>query len=86
MQLFPRFSISKSDAKGDELCAIIEINKNPEKIKKETGLTYNGFVPLHTEIGPTHTGIEFMNLTFNIKQDSLNTEFIFRDYEKRGFD
>jgi len=71
---------------GDGLCAIIEINTTTEKIKKETELTYNGFVPVHTEIGPTHTGIEFMNLTFNIKQDSLNTEFIFRDYERRGFD
>jgi|TARA_R110002072_G_scaffold76125_3_gene178841 hypothetical protein len=71
---------------GDGLCAIIEINTTPEKINKETELTYNGLVPVHTEIGLTHTGIEFMNLTFNIKQDSLNTEFIFRDYERRGFD
>ena len=71
---------------GDGLCAIIEINTTPEKIKKDTELTYNGFSPVHAEIGPTHTGIEFMNLTFNIKQDSLSTEFIFRDYERRGFD
>ena len=71
---------------GDGLCAIIEINTTPEKIKKDTELTYNGFAPVHAEIGPTHTGIEFMNLTFNIKQDSLSTEFIFRDYERRGFD
>ena len=71
---------------GDGLCAIIEINMNPEKNKKETELTYNGVIPIHTDIGLTHTGIEFMNLTFNIKQDSLNTEFIFRDYERRGFD
>ncbi len=71
---------------GDGLCAIIEININTEKIKKEIELTHNGIPPKHMTIGSTHRGIEFMNLEFDIKQDSLLTEFIYRDYERRGFD
>ncbi len=71
---------------GDGLCAVIEINMTPEKHNHLTNSLYNGVESKHKEIGSTRTSIEFFDLEYDIVQNSLITEFIFRDYRKHGFD
>ena len=55
---------------GDELCAIIVLNVDK----------WNGLEELRQKKGVTFRGAEFRNLKFDIEQDSLQTEFIYRNY------
>ncbi len=74
------------DIQGDGLCAIIEINMTIEKHDLLTNSLYNGVESKHNDIGSTRTSIEFFDLEFDILQDSLQTEFIFRDFRRHSFD
>lgn len=74
------------DIQGDGICAVIEINMTVEKHNHLTESLHNGVESKHREIGATRTSIEFFDLEYDIIQDSLHTEFIFRDFGKHGFD
>lgn len=71
---------------GDGLCAIIEINMTIDRHDLLTNSLHNGMESKHKEIGSTRTSIEFFDLEFDILQDSLQTEFIFRDFRSHAFD
>jgi len=57
---------------GDKLCAIIVLNVDK----------WNKLEELRQKKGVTFRGAEFIDLKFDIKQDSLKTEFIYRDFDR----
>jgi hypothetical protein len=57
---------------GDELCAIIVLNVDQ----------WNKLEELRQKKGVTFRGAEFINLKFDIKHDSIKTEFIYRDFDR----
>jgi hypothetical protein len=57
---------------GDNLCAKIVL-----KVEQ-----WNKLEQLRQKKGVSYRGAEFINLQFDIKQDSINTEFIFRDFDE----
>lgn len=60
------------DIQGDGLCALMVL----------TVEDWSKLEELRQKKGASFRGAEFKNLKFEVKQDSLLTEFIYRDYEK----